>query len=84
VPGPNSGWSEAAAAGAIQRRLIGPIWAGGKLVTEIWLGDPADPPAGGPGDFRRAAILVTASAMFAVALAIATLVTLERITVGTN
>src|SRR5215510_2707761 len=24
--GPNSGWSEAAAAGAIQRRLVGPIW----------------------------------------------------------
>jgi adenosylcobinamide-phosphate synthase len=84
VPGPNSGWSEAAAAGAIQRRLIGPIWAGGKLVTEIWLGDPADPPAGGPGDFRRAAILVTAAAMFAVALAITTLATLERIRMGTN
>jgi adenosylcobinamide-phosphate synthase len=73
VPGPNSGWSEAAAAGAIQRRLIGPIWAGGNLVTEIWLGDPVDPPAGGPGDFQRAAVLVTAVAIFAVALAIAIL-----------
>ena len=44
LPGPNSGWSEAAVAGAIQRRLVGPIWMGGRLVTEAWLGDPADPP----------------------------------------
>ncbi len=28
------------------RKLIGPIWAHGKLVTEVWLGDPADPAAG--------------------------------------
>ena len=27
LPGPNSGWSEAATAGGIQRRLLGPIWA---------------------------------------------------------
>jgi adenosylcobinamide-phosphate synthase len=73
VPGPNSGWSEAAAAGAIQRRLIGPIWAGGNLVTEVWLGDPGDPPAGVPGDFRRAAILVTSVGILAVAIAIAIL-----------
>ena len=73
VPGPNSGWSEAAAAGAIQRRLIGPIWAGGNLVTDIWLGDPGDPPAGGSGDFRRAAILVTSVGILAVAIAIAIL-----------
>jgi adenosylcobinamide-phosphate synthase len=73
VPGPNSGWSEAAAAGAIQRRLVGPIWAGGKVVTELWLGDPRDPPAGGEGDFRRSAILLTAAGLSAVALAIAIL-----------
>jgi adenosylcobinamide-phosphate synthase len=70
VPGPNSGWSEAAAAGAMQRRLIGPIWAGGNLVTEVWLGDPADPPAGEPGDFKRAAILVISAGILAVAIAI--------------
>ena len=72
VPGPNSGWSEAATAGAIQRRLVGPIWLHGKLVTEIWLGDPNDPPAGA-GDFRRAALLITASGLAAAALAIAVL-----------
>jgi adenosylcobinamide-phosphate synthase len=73
VPGPNSGWSEAAAAGAIQGRLIGPIWASGKLVTEVWLGDPGDPPAGAPGDFHRAAVLVTSAGILSVALAIAIL-----------
>ena len=74
VPGPNSGWSEAATAGALQRKLIGPIWASGNLVTEIWLGDPADPPAGGDGDFPRAAVLLTATGIFASAIAIAGLI----------
>jgi adenosylcobinamide-phosphate synthase len=73
VPGPNSGWSEAATAGAIQRKLVGPIWADGKIVTEIWLGDPSDPPAGADGDFPRAAMLVTAVGLFSAALAIAIL-----------
>jgi adenosylcobinamide-phosphate synthase len=73
VPGPNSGWSEAAAAGALQRRLIGPIWNSGALVTELWLGDPADIPAGGPGDFIRAAVLITATGLLDVALAVAIL-----------
>lgn len=70
VPGPNSGWSEAAIAGAIQRRLIGPIWAGGMLVTDVWLGDPGDPPAGDAADFRRAATLVIFSALVGAGLAI--------------
>ena len=34
LPGPNSGWSEAAAAGALRRRLVGPIWLRGTLVTD--------------------------------------------------
>ena len=74
VPGPNSGWSEAATAGAIQRKLIGPIWANGNLVTELWLGDPADPPAGGDGDFPRAAHLNLATGILASLIAIAVLV----------
>lgn len=73
VPGPNSGWSEATTAGAIQRKLIGPIWAAGKLVTEIWLGDPTDPPAGAEGDYKRAATLLSITGIFAVTLAIAAL-----------
>ena len=44
LPGPNSGWSEAAVAGAIQGRLVGPIFVRGSLVTDKWLGDVADAP----------------------------------------
>ncbi len=72
LPGPNSGWSEAAIAGAIQRKLIGPIWANGKLVTEIWLGDPADPQGGGRSDIPRAAVVTTTTGLIAAALAIGT------------
>ncbi len=74
VPGPNSGWSEAATAGAIQRKLIGPIWANGTLVTELWLGHPTDPPAGGDGDFPRAAHLNLATGILVSLIAIAALV----------
>jgi len=54
VPGPNSGWSEATIAGALQRRLVGPIWQNGQLVTSVWLGDAPDPEAGLPDDFTNA------------------------------
>jgi adenosylcobinamide-phosphate synthase len=70
LPGPNSGWSEAATAGGIQRRLLGPIWAKGVLVTEIWLGDSGDPPAGGDSDISRAAILIGATGVLAAAIAV--------------
>ncbi|NOT54503.1 MAG: cobalamin biosynthesis protein CobD [Deltaproteobacteria bacterium] len=72
VPGPNSGWSEAATAGGIQRRLVGPLWRDGALVTTIWLGDPCDPEAGSAEDFLTAcrfilvvcALWVAATAVF--------------------
>lgn len=54
VPGPNSGWSEAALAGAIRRRLAGPIRLGGRLVTDTWIGDPGAAPGGSAEDYRRA------------------------------
>ena len=54
VPGPNAGWSEAALAGAIRRRLVGPIHAGGRLVTDVWIGDPEAPAAGTAVDYTRA------------------------------
>ena len=73
VPGPNSGWSEAATAGAIQCRLIGPIWANGTLVTEVWLGDSNDPPAGADGDFPRAAHLNLVTGILSSVIAIAAL-----------
>ncbi len=68
LPGPNSGWSEAATAGAIQRRIVGPIWMNGNLVTEVWIGDPTDPPLATHDDLTRALALVTATGLAAAAL----------------
>ena len=74
LPGPNSGWSEATAAGALKRRLVGPIWMSGRQVTELWVGDLADPPLGTHGDFLRGVVLVAASGILAVVVACLTLV----------
>ncbi len=71
LPGPNSGWSEAATAGAIQRRLLGPIWARGILVTDVWLGDQSDAPAGDDTDVSRASFLVGGTGVLAACLAVA-------------
>ena len=67
LPGPNPGWSEAAMAGALARRLVGPIRLQGRLVTETWLGDPAAPPAGTAADYRRAQTIVRAATALALA-----------------
>ena len=63
--GPNSGWSEAATAGGIQRQLVGPIWMNGQLVTDVWIGDPEDLPAQSRADVTRSLVLVTASGLAA-------------------
>jgi adenosylcobinamide-phosphate synthase len=73
LPGPNAGWSEAAAAGAIQRRLVGPIWNHGTLVTDVWIGDPYDPPAGSRADVTRAVAVIVFAGLLATAIAAATL-----------
>jgi adenosylcobinamide-phosphate synthase len=65
LPSPNSGWPEAATAGAIRRRLVGPIWMQGHLVTDLWLGDPNDPPAQTHDDFRRAVAVVVGAGLLA-------------------
>lgn len=70
LPSPNSGWAEAATAGAIERRLVGPIWSGGTLVTEIWLGDPACPPTESAADYARARRLIIACGIATAALAV--------------
>jgi adenosylcobinamide-phosphate synthase len=57
--GPNSGWSEAALAGALERRIVGPIWLRGAQVTDVWVGVPTDPPLSEGGDVRRAMALTT-------------------------
>ena len=71
LPGPNSGWSEAATAGGIQRKLIGPIWMGGALVTDVWVGDAGDRAAGEDStDVWRASVLVCATGLVAAAIAV--------------
>jgi adenosylcobinamide-phosphate synthase len=70
IPGPNSGWSEAATAGGMQRRIVGEIWRHGVLVTNLWLGDPVDPAAGDDSDVRSASFLLTATGLVAAFLAV--------------
>jgi adenosylcobinamide-phosphate synthase len=72
--GPNSGWSEAATAGGIERRLVGPIWMKGALVTDLWIGVADDPPAGTHDDVVRALCLATATGLAAAAIVAALLV----------
>ena len=73
VPGPNAGWSEAALAGAIRRRLAGPIWLGGRLVTDVWIGDAGATPGGSADDYRRARRTVLLAAGLAAGLAVGVL-----------
>lgn len=68
--GPNSGWSEAATAGAVERRIVGPIWLKGVLVTDLWVGDPSDPPLATASDVLRATILVVVVGLAVTALAV--------------
>jgi adenosylcobinamide-phosphate synthase len=74
LPGPNPGWSEATMAGALQRRLIGPIWKDGMLLTDIWLGSANDPEAGTDNfDVRRAVRLIVIASCFALICGLAVL-----------
>jgi adenosylcobinamide-phosphate synthase len=65
--GPNAGWSETAAAGALQRRIVGPVWLAGVQVTSLWIGDETDPPLATAGDVTRAMVLVTVCGLAAAA-----------------
>ena len=67
--GPNSGWSEAGTAGAIQRRIVGPIWLDGVQVTDRWIGDPSDPLLESGTDVTRAMVLAVATGLVATAVA---------------
>lgn len=73
LPSPNSGWAEAAAAGAIQRRLVGPIWVRGALVTDVWLGDAACASTSTAADYRRARALVMGCGILAASATVALL-----------
>ena len=71
--GPNSGWSEAATAGALERRIVGPIWLNGVPVTDRWVGDPVDPPLSTGADVLKAIALTIAAGLFVVGLGVTTL-----------
>ncbi len=68
--GPNAGWSEAATAGAIQRQIVGPIWLNGVQVTDLWIGDPSDPPLATAADVTRAMVVVGLSGLSAAAIGV--------------
>lgn len=71
LPSPNSGWSEAACAGALRVRLLGPIHYGGQLVTELYMGDP-DWPADLDGEHLRQTLkLILVCCLLALCLGLA-------------
>ncbi|MBK1706071.1 adenosylcobinamide-phosphate synthase CbiB [Halochromatium glycolicum] len=71
LPSPNSGWSEAACAGALRVRLVGPIWHDGQLVNEAYMGEPDWPAELGGGDLSRALKLILAASLIALAVGLA-------------
>ena len=72
--GPNAGWSEAATAGGLQRRIVGPIWLRGTMVTDVWIGEATDPQLATRSDVVRAMWLVGVTGLVAAALCVALLV----------
>jgi len=70
LPGPNPGWSEATMAGVLGRKLIGPIWKSGHLVTDVWLGDPGDPEAGSSEDISKSIHIVLIASAITIVLGI--------------
>jgi len=71
--GPNAGWSEAATAGALERQMVGPVWLEGVQVTDLWIGDPSDPPLETAGDLRRGLVLAVVTGLVAAAVGSAAL-----------
>lgn len=67
LPSPNSGWSEAACAGALRVRLVGPIWHDGRLVNEAYMGEPHWPAELGDEDLGRALELIRTASVIALA-----------------
>lgn len=66
LPSPNSGWGEAACAGALRVRLVGPLWRKGRLVELGYLGDPDWPVELAAEDLRRGLRLIAVAALLAI------------------
>lgn len=71
LPSPNSGWSEAAFAGALRVRLVGPIWHQGRLVNQTYMGDPDWPAELGPDELRSALRLLLLACVIALGTGLA-------------
>jgi adenosylcobinamide-phosphate synthase len=71
LPSPNSGWSEAAMAGALHLRLLGPIRKRGELVTNVWMGPPESRAGATHEDVLRAQRLLWCAALSSSALLLA-------------
>jgi adenosylcobinamide-phosphate synthase len=69
LPGPNKGWSETSAAGALDIRLAGPIWKHGNLVNELWIGPEGSREGGTPGDVKRMIVLAYGTTVLFMGLA---------------
>ena len=76
IPGPNSGWSETAAAGALNLKLVGPIWQNGEKVVDLWVGPETGKTDASPQDIERmirlsvhCTVLFSAGSSIALALA---------------
>ncbi|NEX19963.1 cobalamin biosynthesis protein CobD [Thiorhodococcus mannitoliphagus] len=70
LPSPNSGWSEAACAGALRVRLLGPVWVKGQLINEAYMGDPDWPADLGPDHLRTALNLLLICCVLAFVLGV--------------
>ncbi|WPL18053.1 cobalamin biosynthesis protein [Thiorhodovibrio winogradskyi] len=68
LPSPNSGWSEAACAGALRVRLLGPIYRRGQLVSDAYMGAPAWPANLDATDLRRALGLIGTASWLSLAV----------------
>lgn len=67
---PNSGWLEAAFAGALGIRLAGPAWYGGELTEKHWIGEARRDPEGADID-RSVRLMYATTLIFTAAMACA-------------
>ena len=61
LPSPNAGWPQAAAAGALQLKLVGPIWRKGELAHNHWIGHPLDREGATIEDIERISKIINGS-----------------------
>lgn len=71
LPSPNSGWSEAAVAGALRVRLLGPVWRHGELVNTQFMGEPNWSAQLDAAELRQALWLIVGCYPLALALGLA-------------